>query len=91
MPDQTTNDETTDAPVEERLQNLIENLSSYIEYYHGGSVKLVSFDGRVARVELGGACEGCPLSLNTLHGWIAGTVRQFFPDIVVEEASPKAG
>ncbi len=79
-----------EAPVEERLANLISNLSSYIEYYHGGWVKLVSFDGKVARVELGGACEGCPLSLNTLHGWIAGTVRQFFPDIVVEEAPAPA-
>lgn len=76
-----------DAPVEERLRNLIENLSSYIEYYHGGSCKLVAFDGKVAKVELGGACEGCPLSLNTLHGWIAGTVRQFFPDITIEEVS----
>jgi len=86
MPENITNGDNIEASVEERLQNLIENLSSYIEYYHGGSVKLISFDGSVARVELGGACEGCPLSLNTLHGWIAGTVRQFFPDIVVEEA-----
>lgn len=86
MPENISNGDNAEATVEERLQNLIENLSSYIEYYHGGSVKLVSFDGSVARVELGGACEGCPLSLNTLHGWIAGTVRQFFPDIVVEEA-----
>ncbi len=80
-------EDNSEAPVEERLRNLIENLSSYIEYYHRGSCKLVSFDGKVARVELGGACEGCPLSLNTLHGWIAGTVHQFFPDIVVEAAS----
>ena len=86
MPENISNGDNAEATIEERLQNLIENLSSYIEYYHGGSVKLVSFDGSVARVELGGACEGCPLSLNTLHGWIAGTVRQFFPDIVVEEA-----
>lgn len=78
--------ENADAPLEERLAHLIENLSSYIEYYHGGSVKLVSFDGKVAQVQFGGACEGCPLSLNTLHGWIAGTIRQFFPDIVIEEA-----
>lgn len=88
MPQNINDGDSTDAPVEERLQNLINNLSSYIEYYHGGSVKLVSFDGKIARVELGGACEGCPLSLNTLHGWIAGTVRQFFPDIVVEETAP---
>ncbi len=76
-----------DAPVEERLRTLIENLSSYIEYYHGGSCRLVSFDGKIAQVELGGACDGCPLSLNTLHGWIAGTVHQFFPEITIEEVS----
>lgn len=86
MSDAVNSGDNASAPIEERLRNLIENLSSYIEYYHGGSVKLVSFDGKVAQVEFGGACEGCPLSLNTLHGWIAGTIRQFFPDIVIEEA-----
>jgi Fe-S cluster biogenesis protein NfuA len=81
------NGTNTEAPTEERLRNLIENISSYIEYYHGGSARLVSFDGTVARIELGGACDGCPLSLNTLHGWVAGTVHQFFPTIVIEEAT----
>lgn len=80
-----------DVPIEERLASLIENLSSYIEFYHGGSVKLIAFDGKVAQVEFGGACEGCPLSLHTLHGWIAGTIRQFFPDIVIEEAPVTTG
>ena len=88
MPDRIGNDVNLDAPPEERLQKLVENISSYIEYYHGGWCKLTSFDGSVARVQLGGACEGCPLSLNTLHGWIAGTIHQFFPDVVVEEVAP---
>lgn len=74
------------APAVEKLQGLLEHLSSYIEYYHGGSVELVSFDGKVVQVRLGGACEGCPLSLTTLHGWVEGTVRQFFPDIERIEA-----
>ena len=65
----------------DRMEGLIEFLSAYIEYYHGGSVKLVSFDGHILEVEMGGSCLGCPLSPNTLHGWIEGTVRQFFPDI----------
>ena len=90
MPDSMVHGDNADASTDERLQNLIENISSYIEYYHGGSVKLVSFDGKVAQVEFGGACEGCPLSLNTLHGWVAGTVHQFFPEIVIEEA-PTSG
>ncbi len=66
---------------DERIQALIEQLDAYISHYHGGSVSLVSFDGKVLKVKLGGACLGCPLSPTTLQGWVAGTVRQFFPEI----------
>lgn len=66
---------------QEKMRVLIERISSYIEQVHGGSVELVSFDGKLLRVRLGGACEGCPLSPGTLHGWVEGTVRQFFPEI----------
>jgi Fe-S cluster biogenesis protein NfuA len=66
---------------EEQIKALIENLSAYIEQYHGGSVTIVSYDDDVLKVRLGGACLGCPLSASTLHGWVEGTVRQFFPEI----------
>ena len=69
---------------EERLRALLEQISAYIEQYHGGSVQMVSFDGKELVVRLGGACLGCPLSPNTLHGWVEGTVRQFFPEIQVK-------
>lgn len=69
------------APVEEQVRVLIQRLSAYIEQFHGGSVDFISFDGKVLRVRLGGACLGCPLSPNTLHGWVEGTVKQFFPQI----------
>ena len=69
------------ASVEERMRALIESLSAYIENYHGGAVELVSFDGEALKVHLSGACLGCPLSPVTLHGWVEGTVRQFFPDL----------
>lgn len=78
-----------DAPVEERLNRLIENISAYIEYYHNGSVRLVEFDGSTAYVRLGGACDGCDRARMTLKGWVEGTVRQFFPDVTVEEAPAK--
>ena len=68
-------------PPEERIKALIEQLDSYITHYHGGSVEWVSFDDRVLKVRLGGSCLGCPLSPVTLHGWVEGTVRQFFPEI----------
>jgi Fe-S cluster biogenesis protein NfuA len=66
---------------EERLRALIEQLDAYINHYHGGTVELVRFDGKTLVVHLGGACLGCPLSPTTLQGWVAGTVRQFFPEI----------
>lgn len=70
-----------EAPEQERLAELIEALSAYIEQYHGGWVRFISYDGEVLRVAMGGACETCRLSRTTLHGWIGGTVRQFFPHI----------
>jgi Fe-S cluster biogenesis protein NfuA len=70
-----------DPKTELQMKALVEQLSAYTETYHGGSVEYVSFDGKVLKVRLGGACLGCPLSPSTLHGWVEGTVRQFFPDI----------
>ncbi len=70
----------------ERMEGLLAHLNAYIEFYHGGTLDLVSFDGKNLKVRLGGACEGCPLSPTTLHGWVEGTVRQFFPEIEQVEA-----
>jgi Fe-S cluster biogenesis protein NfuA len=72
--------------LEIQMKALVEQLSAYIETFHGGSVEYVSFDGKKLKVRLGGSCLGCPLSPSTLHGWVEGTVRQFFPDIEDVEA-----
>jgi Fe-S cluster biogenesis protein NfuA len=72
---------------ETRMRGLLEFLSSYIEQYHGGWVRMLAFDGETLTVEMGGACVGCPLSQTTLHGWVEGTVRQFFPDLKAVQAS----
>jgi Fe-S cluster biogenesis protein NfuA len=78
-----------DFSTEERLRALIDTLDAYISHYHGGSVQLVKYENKVLKVRLGGACEGCPLSITTLNGWVAGTVRQFFPEIERIEAVEK--
>ncbi|MCE9647770.1 MAG: NifU family protein [Chloroflexi bacterium] len=71
---------------EDQLRGLIDKLSSYVEQFHGGTVEFVSFEGNNLKVRLGGACLNCPLLPSTLHGWVAGTVHQFFPGInVIEE------
>ena len=76
-----------DASDEERMRALIEVLSSYIEHFHGGAVEMLSFDGRTLKVKMTGACVNCPLSPVTLHGWIEGTVKPFFPDLKKVEAA----
>lgn len=69
---------------EEQIKGLLAQVSAYIEQYHGGSVSFVSLEGNDLTVHLGGACQGCPLLPSTLQGWVAGTIRQFFPDIQVK-------
>jgi Fe-S cluster biogenesis protein NfuA len=69
---------------EEQIRALIEQISAYVEQFHGGSVEFVALSGNILKVRLGGACIGCPLSPTTLHGWVAGTIHQFFPNIQVE-------
>jgi len=66
---------------DEQVRALLERISAYIEHFHGGSVEMVALEGNVLKVHLGGACLGCPLLPSTLHGWVEGTVRQFFPEI----------
>jgi len=66
---------------EEQMRGLIEQLDAYVSTYHGGSVELVSYYGKVVKVHLGGACLNCPLSPSTLHGWVEGTIKQFFPEV----------
>lgn len=75
-----------DAPPTERMRSLIEIISAYIEHYHGGAVEMVEFDGKTLKVRLTGACDGCELAPVTLHGWVEGTVRQFFPNLERVEA-----
>lgn len=70
-----------DASDQERMKTLIEVLSAYVEHFHGGALEMVSFDGETLKVRMLGACTGCNLQQVTLHGWIEGTVRPFFPEL----------
>lgn len=69
---------------EEKVKGLLAQVSAYIEQYHGGSVEYVSLEDNQLTVRVGGACQGCPLLPSTLQGWVAGTIRQFFPEIKVQ-------
>ena len=76
-----------DASKKERVGALVQTISAYIEHYHGGAVEMVDFKDDRLTVRLLGACEGCDLAPVTLHGWISGTVHQFFPEVEVAAGS----
>lgn len=76
-----TSDMPVDASAQERMKTLIDTLSSYIEHFHGGSLELIEFNGERLRIRMSGACRGCNLQQVTLHGWVEGTVRPFFPEL----------
>lgn len=76
-----TNTPKKTSPEYDRMVSMLNTLSSYIEQYHGGWIRLESFDGKTLEIKMGGACDGCALTQTTLQGWIAGTVRQFFPEV----------
>ena len=67
----------------DRIQELVNFLSAYIEQFHNGFVRVLSLEGDILTVEMGGRCEQCSLALTTLRGWIEGTVQQFFPQVHV--------
>jgi Fe-S cluster biogenesis protein NfuA len=71
---------------EERMRTLIELLSTYVERYHNGAIEMVSYDGQTLKIRLLGACEGCALASGTVHGWVEGNVREFFPNLESVEA-----
>lgn len=77
--------DTSEIPEEatevERMRALIDVLSAYIEHFHGGAVEMVSYEDEQLIVRMSGACEGCSLAPVTLHGWVEGTVKQFFPNL----------
>ncbi len=71
---------------QERMNALINALSAYITHFHGGAVKMVNYDGKTLQVKMSGACDGCGLAPVTLHGWVEGTAKQFFPELETVEA-----
>lgn len=75
------NNVSNEASKEEKMGALIKTISAYIEHYHGGAVEMVDFKDSILTVRMTGACEGCELAPVTLHGWVEGTVKQFFPDL----------
>jgi Fe/S biogenesis protein NfuA len=70
-----------DDPLAQRLQNLIDQRINPSLMSHGGYVALLDVHDDVAEVIMGGGCQGCMLSSQTLSQAIEAIIRKEIPEI----------
>ena len=77
---------TTAAELYERVDSVLEQVRPSLQS-HGGDVSLVEVtEDRIARLELTGACAGCPMSIMTLRMGIERVLNDQVPELEGVEA-----
>ena len=71
--------------VEARVRQALDDVRPYLGS-HGGDVELLGVDDGVARLRLGGTCNGCPSSTVTLRNAIEEAVLRAAPEVERIEA-----
>src|ERR687884_1133859 len=66
--------------VETRVRRALEEVRPYLGS-HGGDVELLGVEDGVARLRLGGTCNGCPSSTVTLRSAIEEAVMRAAPEL----------
>ena len=66
--------------VETRVRRALDDVRPYLGS-HGGDVELVAVEEGVARVRLGGTCNGCPSSTVTLRNAIEEAIVRAAPEL----------
>ncbi len=67
--------------IKERVEQALEKIRPYL-VADGGDIDLVDItDDMVVRVEMKGACNGCPFSMQTLKAGVEIAVKKEVPEI----------
>ena len=67
--------------IKERVEKALEKIRPYL-VADGGDIAIVDItDDMVLRVELKGACHGCPFSMQTLKAGVEIAVKKEVPEI----------
>ena len=67
--------------LKERVEKALEKIRPYL-VADGGDISIVEItDDMVVRVEMKGACNGCPFSMQTLKAGVEMAVRNEVPEI----------
>jgi Fe/S biogenesis protein NfuA len=79
-------------PLSAAVQRLIDDEINPALASHGGFVHLLELREGVARVELGGGCQGCGMAHVTLKRGIEARIREAFPEVTgVVDATDHTG
>jgi Fe-S cluster biogenesis protein NfuA/nitrite reductase/ring-hydroxylating ferredoxin subunit len=68
-------------PIEERVQQALDEVRPYMES-HGGNVELLGIEDGVARLRLKGSCDGCAASASTLELAVEKALEESAPDLL---------
>ena len=71
----------TDKTTEDLIKSIIEIRIKPVLESHGGAIEFVSFNDGILRVELQGACKGCPGAMSTLKNNVEGFLQSIIPEI----------
>jgi Fe-S cluster biogenesis protein NfuA/nitrite reductase/ring-hydroxylating ferredoxin subunit len=84
-------------PIEERVQEALDNVRPYMES-HGGNVELLGIEDGIARLRLAGSCKSCRASSSTLELAVRRALENAAPDLegmdvegVADEPAPIPG
>jgi len=77
-------------PLEERVMQALDSMRPYMAT-HGGTVELLSVEDGVARLRLGGSCNGCPSSAATLEFALKEAIDMAAPDLLGLEVEGVVG
>lgn len=65
----------------ERIRNSLEKVQPYLQA-DGGDIRLIDItDDLVVKVELTGACHGCPFSIQTLKAGVEQAIIRDVPEV----------
>jgi Fe-S cluster biogenesis protein NfuA len=64
----------------ERVKKVLDKIRPSLQA-DGGDVKLISVEDNVVKVQLTGACGGCPFSQMTLKMGIERTLKEEIPEV----------
>jgi len=66
--------------MKEAVEKALEEIRPFLKA-DGGDIRLVGIEGSTVRVQLTGACSGCPFSTFTLKQRVEKKLRELVPEI----------